>query len=179
MLVCIDNHILVWGIRREATPGQEKMIKRTGLLLEYLEENDALIIIPSVVVGEFMVRVPPDKHKKVLAVLEKRFQIAPYDTAAALIAAQLWIEKNKGSSRVSDDLREGLKDPSRIKLKDDCKIIATAIKCKADCIYSEDDGVQKFGQGKIEVRDVPKYLMKQAELFDSQAPKKLEVDVES
>ncbi len=95
-------------------------------------------------------------------------QIAPYDTAAALIAAQLWIEKNKGSSSISDDLREGLKDPSRIKLKDDCKIVATAIRYKANCIYSEDDGVQKFAQGKIEVRDVPKYLMKQAGLFDSQ-----------
>ncbi len=85
-----------------------------------------------------------------------------------MIAAQLWIEKNKGSSSISDDLREGLKDPSRIKLKDDCKIVATAIRYKANCIYSEDDGVQKFAQGKIEVRDVPKYLMKQAGLFDSQ-----------
>ena len=34
---CIDNHILIWGIRKEATPGQEPMILRAEFFLKYLE----------------------------------------------------------------------------------------------------------------------------------------------
>lgn len=177
MLVCFDNHILIWGIRREATPGQEEMIRRTGLLLDYLEERKANIIIPSVVVGEFMVKVPKENHQKVMNILEKRFQIASYDTAAALIAAEIWIDKNKGSSGINDELREGLQDTSRIKLKDDCKIVATAIKYKADCIYSEDEGVKKFAEGRIDAREVPRNLMKQDGLFDQRPQRDIDLDL--
>ena len=166
MLVCIDNHILIWGIREEATPGQEDMIRRTKLLLDLLEKKKAQVVVPSVVAGEFLLGVPLENHQKVMGVLEKNFQIAPYDTAAALIAAGLWIEKNKGSSGISEELKEGLQDPSRIKLKDDCKIVATAIKCKANYLYSEDDGVKKFAQNKIDVKEVPQNLMEQTTLFD-------------
>ena len=166
MLVCLDNHILIWGIRQVATLGQEEMIRRTKLFLDFLEKKKAQIIIPSVVAGEFLLGVPLEKHQKVMGVLEKNFQIAPYDTAAALIAAELWIEKNKGSSGISEELKEGLSDPSRIKLKDDCKIVATAIKCKADCLYSEDEGVKKFAQDRIEVKEVPRDLREQATLFE-------------
>jgi predicted nucleic acid-binding protein len=173
MLVCLDNHILVWGIRQEATPGQEDMIRRTKLFLDYLDRKNAQIIIPSVVAGEFLIKVPLEKQQKVMEVLEKNFQIAPYDTAAALIAAELWIEKNKGDIGISEDLKAGLQDTSRIKLKDDCKIVATAIKCKADCLYSEDDGVKKFAQGRIEVKEVPRNLQEQRSLFDESGDKRL------
>lgn len=166
MLVCLDNHILIWGVRQEATPGQEDMIRRTGLFLQFLEKKNAQIIIPSVVVGEFLLGVSFENHQKVMEVLDKRFQIAPYDTAAALIAAELWIEKNKGSGGVSDELKQGLQDSSKIKLRDDCKIVATAIKCRADCLYSEDEGVKKFAQGRIEVKEVPRDLPEQRGLFD-------------
>lgn len=176
MLVCFDNHILIWGIRGEATPGQEEMIRRTRLLLEYLEEKNANIIIPSVVVGEFIVKVPKENHQKVMSVLEKRFQIAPYDTAAALIAAEIWIDKNKGSIGINHELRQGLQDTSRIKLKDDCKIVATAVKFKAECIYSEDEGVKKFAEGRIKVCEVPRNLMKQEDLFEKHLARDVEID---
>lgn len=166
MLVCLDNHILIWGIREEATLGQEDMIRRTKLFLDLLDKKKAQIIIPSVVAGEFLLGIPLKNHQKVMEVLEKNFQIVPYDTAAALIAAELWIEKNKGSSGISEELKVGLQDSSRIKLKDDCKIVATAIKCKADCLYSEDDGVKKFAQDRIEVKEVPRDLKEQMGLFD-------------
>jgi len=173
MLVCLDNHILIWGIRQVATPGQEDMIRRTRLFFEFLEKKNAQIIIPSVVAGEFLLGVPLENHQKIMEVLEKKFQIAPYDTAAALIAAELWIERNKGSTGISDELKEGLADPSRIKLRDDCKIVATAIKCRADCLYSEDEGVKKFAQGRIEVKEVPRDLAEQRGLFDESNGKKL------
>ena len=80
---CIDNHILIWGIRKEATPGQEPMILRAELFLKYLEDAKTTVIVPSVVIGEFLVKVPVARHQEVQAVLEKRFQIVPYDAVAA------------------------------------------------------------------------------------------------
>lgn len=167
MLVCVDTHILIWGIRGVASPGQEEMIERTGLLLEELDEKQSDIIVPSVVIGEFLLGVPANRYKDVMSVFERRFQIVPYDGLAAIKAAEIWIEKNRGSAGITEELREGLENSRRVKLKDDCKIVATAVRYKADCIYSEDEGVQKFGKDFIDVHPVPRDLMKQEDLFDS------------
>ena len=130
---CIDNHILIWGIRKEATPGQEPMILRAELFLKYLEEVNITVIVPSVVIGEFLVKVPVEKHQEVQGVLEKRFQIVPYDAAAAACAAKIFQEqKHSGASKGNF---------TRDILKADIQILATAVTRKiGSAVHTEGPG---------------------------------------
>ena len=50
-LVCFDSNFVVWGAKREATPGQEDKIDKAVLLLEQLEGQDKQIVVPSIVSG--------------------------------------------------------------------------------------------------------------------------------
>jgi hypothetical protein len=56
--VCLDNHILIWGVRGVSTPGQEQEIERAKQLFEDLDQSDARVMIPSVVVAEFWQESP-------------------------------------------------------------------------------------------------------------------------
>lgn len=155
--VCIDNHILIWGIRKEATPGQEPMILRAELFLKYLDESKTTVIVPAVVIGEFLVKVPEEKHQEVQAVLEKRFQIVPYDALAAGCAAKIFREhKNSGSSRgtVSRDI-----------LKADIQILATAVTRKVGKLYTHDGDLAKLAEKYLTVSQMPEGLAKQTPLL--------------
>lgn len=88
-LVCIDNHILIWGIRKTATPGQEAMIERTAQLLEYLDEQKTQVIVPAPVIAEFLVGADEHDHTRILQTLQQRFIVAPFDTLAALATARV------------------------------------------------------------------------------------------
>lgn len=44
--VCLDNNILIRGIRGQATPGQEGMINRAQALSDDLDEMEADILVP-------------------------------------------------------------------------------------------------------------------------------------
>jgi predicted nucleic acid-binding protein len=155
--VCIDNHILIWGIRKEATPGQEPMILRAELFLKCLDESKITVFVPAVVIGEFLVKVPEGKHQEVQAVLEKRFQIVPYDAAAAACAAKIFQEhKNSGSSRgiISRDI-----------LKADIQILATAVTRKVGKLYTHDEGLAKLAEKYLPVSQMPEGLAKQTPLL--------------
>ena len=150
---CIDNHILIWGIRKEATPGQEPMILRAELFLKYLEESKTTVVVPSVVIGEFLVKVPVEKHQEVQDVLEKRFQIVPYDAVAAACAARIFQEhKTSGANRgnVSRDI-----------LKADIQILATAVTRKIGKLYTHDGDLAKLAEKYLPVSQMPEGLGKQ------------------
>ena len=53
-LVCVDNHVLVWGIKEQAMDGQEDMIPRTKAFFDDCKKNDIQIMVPAVVVGEML-----------------------------------------------------------------------------------------------------------------------------
>ena len=57
-IVCIDTHIVIWGIKKQATKGQENMISRAESFLNWLDENKKKIIIPVPVISELLVPVP-------------------------------------------------------------------------------------------------------------------------
>ncbi len=37
-LVCLDTHVIIWGIVKQATPGQENMIQKAKNLFEFLDQ---------------------------------------------------------------------------------------------------------------------------------------------
>lgn len=152
MIACLDSHILVWGIKEDATDGQENMIPKAKRFIEWLDEEKHDVIIPSVVVGELLMRVPPNQHEKVTQFFQKRFKVPPYDLMCASVYATIWQKKNE--DKTVEYLKEKLK-ATREELKADCQIVAIAVVQKAQCIYSYDEKLKKFAEGFIEVREMP------------------------
>jgi predicted nucleic acid-binding protein len=152
-IVCLDNHILIWGVEQKARETQKNMIPRTKHLIESLSENDIQAIVPSVVLSEFLMPIPAQEVGKYINVIQRHLMIVPYDTIAALQFAKIWQAKNP---KLVEELRneEGI---GKNHLKIDCMIVATAITRKADCIYSHDRGLKRFAEGYIEVREIPDF----------------------
>lgn len=150
-LVCFDNNVLVWGVKEQATPGQEGMIPRTKVFIHKLQEDRIHVLIPSVVIAEFLMPIPPDMHATVINLFDRGFVVVPFDTAAASQFAKIWLS-NKGQELVDSLIRNG---STRAELKVDSLIVATAVSQRAECIYSHDGGVKAFAQGFIEVKEIP------------------------
>ena len=71
-LIVLDTQILIWAVKREATPGQEPMIEKAARYLEHLDKCKDQMIIPGVVVSEFLANVPDERQAAVLKALEDR-----------------------------------------------------------------------------------------------------------
>lgn len=152
-LVCFDNHILVWGIKEQATLGQEEMIPRAKELIRHLDEAHIHILIPSVVIAEFLLPIPPEKHALVINRFNRSFIVASFDTAAASWFSRIW--QSKKEQATIDALSKNGK--TRTELRADSLIVATAASQKADCIYSHDEGLKAFAKDYIDVEEVPLY----------------------
>jgi predicted nucleic acid-binding protein len=163
-LVCLDTQVLIWGVQGIASPGQEDMIDRAKLLLQQLAKENAKIAIPSVVLGEFLIKIPEDNREAMIQLLSRGFQVVPYDTPAALRFAQIWDTHSIAS--VKKEVSKGA-TPSRHELKADILILATAIARNVECIYSADRRhMQQFAQGFIVVHDL-RSMSLLGPLFDS------------
>lgn len=166
---CLDNNILIWGIRDVATEGQEEMIGRAKALLLDLVEERADIIVPSVVVSEFLTGIPNEQHAGTLKVLNKRFQLPPFDVRCAAVAASLWRSFAERNPSLRSLLNEQFPGTQRAKIKADIQIIATAIARNADVIYTHDGALAMVAEGLIDVRELPPARPTQPELFSSES----------
>jgi predicted nucleic acid-binding protein len=144
--VCFDTHILIWGVRGQATKGQEHNIEKARYLINQCGEEGIKIMVPSVVVAEFLCGVDPELSGAASQLMHDRFIVLPFDTQAALHFAEMWRNKKhlKGEIGIS-----------RAEIKADLMIIATAVARGAKCIYSEDVGLKNTAQGYIEVKPLP------------------------
>lgn len=147
-VACLDTHILIWGIKEEAEPGQEHMIQLAKNLLAKLDEDKIMVVIPSIVLGEFLMRVPKNEHANVLKKLEKRFIITSFDVKASSCFANLWQNKK--------EIRNNEPTCTRDHLKADLMIVASAITSGSEIIYSCDDHIPKAAGDEIKCSDIPK-----------------------
>ena len=93
-IVCLDNHILVWGIKEEASSGQEEMIHRAKRFFKWLDNEGYKVLIPANVIAEFLMLIPHEGHGKVISQFNRYFIVAPFDTAAASCFAKIWRKRN-------------------------------------------------------------------------------------
>ena len=162
--VCLDNHILIWGIRGISTPGQEGMVNRAQALFEDLDESDADIMVPAVVVSEFLAGAPKPHHSGLLEVLNRRFQLPPFDVRTAAVAAGLWRDAAERNPHLREVVREAFPGTEKAKIKADMMILATALVRKADILYTHDGPLRTIAAELIEVRDLPAPRPKQSDL---------------
>jgi predicted nucleic acid-binding protein len=152
-LVCLDTHILIWGIKEEASPERVEMIPRAKYLFSEFTKAHTKALIPSVVIGEFLLRIPASMHITVLNLMREIFITAPYDLQAAARFASLWQERS--ANNLIKDLQDELQ-ATRAELRADCMIVATAITHKASCIYSHDRKLKAFAGNAISVIELPR-----------------------
>ncbi|HHY38833.1 MAG TPA: type II toxin-antitoxin system VapC family toxin [Clostridia bacterium] len=154
MIVCLDTHVLIWGIREEAESGQERMIQRTKAFLSELEREKHTVIIPAPVVMEFLLGVPLERHPDVLESLQKRFRVIPFDVVAASFASEIWLTQFKGRT-IPDSWRLANPDITKAMLKVDIQLIGIALSRRAEVIYSNDTRMKKLAADRIKVEEVP------------------------
>lgn len=151
-LICLDTQILIWGIKQQCTPGQEAKIETAKAFIKQCYQDNVQVMVPSIVVAEFLIPIPVEKHNSILINLSNSFMIPSFDNACASIFAEIWNSKKN----IKEEFKNG--GVTREKFKADCLILAVAIKNKADCIYSYDDGLVKIAKGYIKVKEMPTYV---------------------
>jgi predicted nucleic acid-binding protein len=151
MSVCLDTNVLVWGVQKKATPNRVAMIERAERFLTWLAGEKETIVVPSVVLGEFLSGVPKSEHAGALSAFHDVFAVAPFDAAAAAIAANLWLDY-KARQPTQDAASAG---PGRHVIKADCQIVATAIASQASVLYSDDPDMAALANGRLRVEAIP------------------------
>jgi len=137
--------VLVWGIRKS---GNLKEIKRAGYLFRELEQDEAQIIIPSIVVAEFITPIrAPEEQVRTVAAMRERFIIAPFDAMDAVLAATLW---NRGKST-----RKMARQSARVCLRADALIVATAKNHGAEEFFTNNEDCLKMAASVMLARGLP------------------------
>src|SRR5438552_473289 len=71
MIVCIDAHPIIWGIKKQSTTGQEDMIGKAEYFFHWVDEQKHDVIIPAIVVAEILAPEPVTTHSQILEVLNQ------------------------------------------------------------------------------------------------------------
>lgn len=149
-IICFDSQILIWGIKKVAEPSQVEMIERAKHFIDNLDPKGVEVVIPMVVVTELLSREPFEKQIAFLHILQTSFRLKNFDAEVALECANLLRKNWEKIIEVRADTQV-----RKDKLKFDHIIIASAITAGASCIYSYDDDIKTFGNGVIEIREIP------------------------
>lgn len=154
----LDTQVLIWGVQEISSPSQGDMVPRAKLFIDHLSTlKNVRVILPSIVVGEYLAGVRPEEHDTVIQQFRRRFEIVPYDVAAAACAAQLW-RKHKAES-ISNAGREVLPivPCDRTALIADIQILGTAMTRQVTWIFSEDPHIQRLSEvsGRIAALPIP------------------------
>jgi predicted nucleic acid-binding protein len=152
MVVTIDTNILIWGVRRIATPGQEDRIAQSQMFLNWLDKRNDQLVLTADVVSEYLVGDDDDDSRRdsELEALTRNYIVFPYDTKAARIAAKL-----RGDREFMKQLKEETKK-TRVCIRCDIKIVATALAHGVEQLFSNDEGVRKVAKkAKLPARDIP------------------------
>jgi len=145
----VDNNILIQVLAPNITglthPGTknalERVSERAQAFVAEAERKNALIIIPTPVLSEFLIGVEISKYQEYLDVLNGSacFEIVDFDTAAAIECAQLPDRK---------ELAQISPDQYAKKLTYDRQIVAIALAAMANEVWSHDDSLRKIASSR-------------------------------
>lgn len=159
-IVCLDNNITAFALRDDAHPDDRVKVKKARALINYLDEEKKIILLPTPVITECLIPVEVHKRDKVLRTINK-FMIGSFDHMAAIKCAEMIHAITPDEKQFKAEKRISKSD-----LKFDYMIAAIAIVNEAECIYSEDLGLRKFCEGHITVRPIPDIPEQGDLLFD-------------
>jgi predicted nucleic acid-binding protein len=145
---------IIWGLKvsggragNPRQPGLSDLRIRAKILLEILESDAQMVLLPTVALSEILIRVPEAKHQEFLATAQKMFYCPSFDLPASAVAAKLWLANR--NLPPEDQLK-------RATLKADVQIIATAAVHGATRFYSNDKKARKLAEiANMEAFDLP------------------------
>jgi len=143
-MICFDTMVVIWAVQETPVPEELEFRKRTVAYLQSLSEKKEDILIPTPVVHEFLVGIPPDKHSDYMAAMEQEFVVGVFDLPAARLAAEIEYGADKPTRR--DD---------RVRLRVDAQILAIAIVQGASVVITHDQGMASLASGRIRVMELP------------------------
>jgi len=133
--VCVDSMVCVWGVKEQASEDQKHKIELAKGLFSALKAENAIIILPSPVLTEILSPIPPSERQQLITEMTKRFRIAPFDTVAAIKAAELWHNRKNWQDVFKSKGQDGMRN----RFKYDIEIAAIAITRNVDYLYTEDE----------------------------------------
>jgi hypothetical protein len=137
--------------------------ERLEALIDRIAKDHEQILIPTPVLSELLVKVPPEKVTPLLDQLNTSiwFKVEAFDSAAAI---ELGLRTAK--ARTAGDKREGLPaDTPWAKVKFDRQIVAIAIANGASEIISDDPDIKAIGERwgikviSVEDLEIPAHLI--------------------
>lgn len=149
MKLLVDNNILIQilapsqtGLTHPETSAiLDRVAERAQAFVSEAEKRNALILIPTPVLSEFLIGVESPKYQEYLDVLNGSacFEVVDFDTSAAIECAQL--PDRKELVQIS---------PGQVasKLKYDRQIVGIALAAMADEVWSHDDSLRKIASAK-------------------------------
>ncbi len=162
-LVCIDTNLLIWGIQQQAHPTQEDMIPKTIALLEFFAQKNAdsksmnfKLAVPAIVLGEFLLGCENEQdRKRLLRKIQEKFRVLEYNVIAAKFHSEIH-NFFKGSAEIKR-LREN--GTTRVALKADLMIYATAKANQASLIITHDDDLLTISQAMLDSHKISVKLL--------------------
>jgi len=158
-IVCLDNNITAFALRDGAHPDDVDKVERTRAFLRYLDEQEKIILLPTPVITECLWPVEVHAREPILNVINK-FMIGSFDLEASVKCAEMMHAITPAEKEYKKERRI-----TKAQMKFDYMIAAIAIVNEAECIYSEDEGLNTFCEGHIDVRSIPPELPEQGTLF--------------
>ncbi len=154
-IVLIDSQIFIWGIKGQASIGQEGNIAHARTLINWLSDNQYKLLLPVPQMVELLSYAPPEDQSTICELFDKRFLIVPFDELAAIKCGEL-IYKSLNEEELVSYRKEHRVFKNKIKF--DCMLVAIAITRGAAKIYSQDPDLVKFANGQIEVLKMPELI---------------------
>jgi predicted nucleic acid-binding protein len=146
--ICFDTTPLIWGVRGEATVGQEHEIAKTKRYIDFLKRTNKQIMVPTPVLAEYLIGASLTELNE-MKILQQGFQIPGLDLPSAALAAEL--QRGGVIREVQDEF--GL---PRECVKTDAMIIAIAIKNQAIKIVTNNERhFKRLAQNRIPISGVP------------------------
>jgi hypothetical protein len=117
--------------------------ERLDVLVQRIANANDQILIPTPVLSELIVKIPPERIHELLAQLNGSvwFRVEAFDAAAAV---ELGIRTSRAIA--AGDKREGLKDAHWTKVKFDRQIVAVAMVNQASELISDDPHIKAIGE---------------------------------
>jgi len=153
-IACIDTNVLSYALLETKSTPDERLILRAKHLFKKLADEGTKIVIPTIVVGEFLLAIMDDDIKaQLLSSFQKDWRIIDYNLRAAAYFATISQQEITRSRKKA--LRQQDPNITRNELKADVMIIGTAIAYNANIIYSTDARLKTMAEDFITVQGLP------------------------
>jgi|LSQX01.2.fsa_nt_gb predicted nucleic acid-binding protein len=162
----MDTQILIYAIEKTKHVENEQIHIRAKRFVGKMQEEGHRLVLPSVVVAEYLVSHEFNNEMAAYRALAKQFVIAPFDARTATIFGPIY--RDKGLSMIKEDCPS--KKCRRRKISVDCQVVATAIACRADWLIAHDSDIHRLGEGLVEVKEIP-VIPEQLRLIDPKEAK--------